>query len=65
MKNVIEKTRPAHVFGGCQESPEKRMGVYIESIMVKMESEVIMGLYRKVLEGGKLGEMNIKYLNTE
>ena len=47
MKKVIEKTRPAHVFGWCQESPEKRTGVFIESIMVKMEFEVTMDLYRK------------------
>ena len=44
MKNVIEK---AHVLGGRQESPEKRTGVFNESIMVKMEFEVTMGLYRK------------------
>ena len=53
------------LFGGCQKSPEKRTVVFIESIMVKMEFEVIMGLYRKVLEGGKWGGMNIKYLNTK
>ena len=47
MKNVIEKTRPAHVFGGCQESPEKIMVVFNKFIMVKMEFEVTMGLYRK------------------
>ena len=47
MKNIIEKTEPAHVLGGRQESPEKRMGVFIESIMVKMEFEVTMGLYGK------------------
>ena len=35
MKKVIEKTRPAHVLGVRQESPEKRTGVFIESIMVK------------------------------
>ena len=44
MKKVIEKTRPAHVLGGCQESPEKRTGVFIESIMVEMEFEVTMGV---------------------
>ena len=47
MKKVIEKTRSAHVLGGRQESPEKRTGVYIEFIMVKMEFEATMGLYRK------------------
>ena len=47
MKNVIDKTQPAHVLGGCQESLEKRTGVFIKSIMVKMEFEVTMGLYRK------------------
>ena len=47
MKKVTERTRPAHVLGVCQESPKKRMGVFIESIMVKMEFEVTMGLYRK------------------
>ena len=47
MKKVIEKTRPAHVLGERQESPEKKTGVFDESIMVKMEFEVIMGLYRK------------------
>ena len=47
MKKVIEKIRPAHVLGDRQESPEKRTGVFIESIMVKMEFEVTMGLYRK------------------
>ena len=47
MKKVFKKSRPAHVLGGCQESPEKRTGVFIESIMVKMEFEVTMGLYRK------------------
>ena len=47
MKKVIKKTRPAHVLGGRQESPEKRTGVFIESIMVKMEFEVTMGLYGK------------------
>ena len=34
MKKVIKKTRPAHVLGGRQASPEKRAGVFIESIMV-------------------------------
>ena len=47
MKKVIKKTRPAHVLGGRQESAEKRTGVFIESIMVKMEFEVTMGLYGK------------------
>ena len=47
MKGVIERTRPAHVLGGRQESPEKRTGVFIKSIMVRMEFEVTMGLYRK------------------
>ena len=45
MKNVIEKTRPAHALGGWYESPEKIMGVFNESIMVKMEFEVTMGVY--------------------
>ena len=47
MKKVIKKTRPAHVLGGRQGSPEKRTVVFIESIMVKMEFEVTMGLYGK------------------
>ena len=47
MKKVIEKTWPPHVLGGQYESPEPRTGVFDESIMVKMEFEVIMGLYRK------------------
>ena len=47
MKNVIEKTRAPHVLGGQYESPEPRTGVFDESIMVKMEFEVTMGLYRK------------------
>ena len=42
MKKVIEKTRSAHVLGGYCESPEKIMGVFNESIMVKMEFEVTM-----------------------
>ena len=46
-EKVIEKTWPAHILIGHQESPEKRMGVFIESIMVQMEFEVSMGLYRK------------------
>ena len=45
MKKVIEKTRSAHVLGGYYESPEKIMGVFNESIMVKMEFEVTMGVY--------------------
>ena len=45
MKKVIEKTRSAHVLGGYCESPEKIMGVFDESIMVKMEFEVTMGVY--------------------
>ena len=47
MKKVIKKTQPAHVLGVRKESPEKRTGVFFESIMVKMEFEVTMGLYRK------------------
>ena len=47
MKKVIKKTQPAHILGGCQESPVKRTGVFIGSIMVKMEFEVTMGLYGK------------------
>ena len=47
MKKVIEKTRPPHVSGGQDESAEPRTGVCDESIMVKMEFEVIMGLYGK------------------
>ena len=42
MKKVI-----AYVLGERQESPEKRTSVFIKSIMVKMEFEVTMGLYRK------------------
>ena len=45
MKNVIEKAWPAHVLGRQYESPEKIMGVFNESIMVKMEFEVTMGVY--------------------
>ena len=47
MKKVMTKTRPAHILAGRQESPVKRTGVFIESMMVKMEFEVTMGLYRK------------------
>ena len=47
MKKRVKKSRPAHVLGVRQESPEKIMGVFIESNMVKMEFEVTMGLYRK------------------
>ena len=47
MTKVIEKTRAPHVLGAPYESPEKRTGVFNESIMVKMEFEVTMGLYRK------------------
>ena len=47
MKKVSEKTRPAHVLEGRQESPEKKTSVFDESIMVKMEFKVTMGLYRK------------------
>ena len=28
MKKVVKNTRPAHVLGGHQESPEKRTGIY-------------------------------------
>ena len=45
MKKVIEKTRSAQELGGYYESPEKIMGVFNESIMVKMEFEVTMGVY--------------------
>ena len=62
MKNVFGEKRPAHVLGGRQESPETRTCVFIESIMVKMELKVTMGLYRK---GECLIKMNIEYLNTE
>ena len=44
MKEVFEKTRPAHVLGVQYESPEKIMGVYNESIIVKMEFEVTMNV---------------------
>ena len=47
MKNVTEKRWEPHVLGGQYESPEPRTGVFDESIMVKMEFEVTMGLYRK------------------
>ena len=47
MKKVIEKSWPAHVLGGRLQLPEKRTGVFIESIMVKMEFEVTVGLYMK------------------
>ena len=47
MKKLMEKTRPPHVLGGQGESPEPRTGVFDESNMLKMEFEVIMGLYRK------------------
>ena len=43
----MERTLPVRVLEGHRESPERRMGVFIESIMVKMEFEVTMGLYRK------------------
>ena len=42
---VTEKT--PHILVGQYESPEPRMGVFGESIMVKMKFEVTMGLYRK------------------
>ena len=45
MKKCIEKTRPAHALGRWYESPEKIMVVFHESIMVKMEFEVTMGVY--------------------
>ena len=61
MKKVIKRIWPAKVLRGRQESPEKRTGVFTEFIMVKMEFEVTMGLYRK----GACDKMNIKYLNTE
>ena len=44
MKKVFEKTRPAHVLGWYYESPEKIMGVFNESIMVKIKFEVTMGV---------------------
>ena len=47
MEKVIKKTRPAHVLGVRQESPGKKTGIFIESIMVKTEFEVTMGLYGK------------------
>ena len=43
----MERTLPVRVLEGHRESPERRMGVFIESIMVKMEFEVTMGLYGK------------------
>ena len=42
MTEVIEKTRPAHVLGCSMNHQKKRMGVYNESIVVKMEFEVTM-----------------------
>ena len=47
MKNVTEKTWEPHILEGQYESPEPRTDVFDESIMVKMEFEVTMGLYRK------------------
>ena len=47
MKKVIKKSWPAHVLGGRLQLPEKRTGVFIEFIMVKMKFEVTMGLYGK------------------
>ena len=44
MKKVIEKHSPL-----TYESPQPSTGVLDESNMVKMEFEVIMGLYRKGL----------------
>ena len=41
-KKDIEKRRPAHVSAVLYESPEKLMGVFNESVMVKMELEVTM-----------------------
>ena len=48
--------KPAHVFRWYPDTPEKRMCVFDESIMVKMEFEVTMGLYRK---GGVSDILNI------
>ena len=61
----MEKTRPAHVLGGQYETPEKIMGVFNESIMVKMEFEVTMSVCGE--RPGRVGPDNIyiKYLNTE
>ena len=42
--------------------PEKRTGVFNESIMVQMELEVTLGLSRK---GACLIKMNIKILNLK
>ena len=47
MKTVNENPQPPHVFRGHYESPEKKTGVFDESIMDKMELEATMGLYRK------------------
>ena len=46
-EKVMEKTRSAHVLEGQYQSPEPRTGVSDESIMVKIEFEVTMGLYGK------------------
>ena len=42
-KGSLKNTDP-HILGGQYESPEPKTG---ESIMVKMQFEVTMGLYRK------------------
>ena len=49
MKKVTEKTQPAYALGGQYESPEKIMGVFNESSMVKIEFEVTLGACGKAL----------------
>ena len=39
------KIWPPHITGGEYKSPEPRTGVFEESITIKMEFEVTMGLY--------------------
>ena len=49
--NIIRtiKTCPPHVLEGQYESPEPRMGVFDESIMVKIKFEVTMGFYSPII----------------
>ena len=46
MKTVNEKAWSSPGLEGQYQSPEKRTGDFNESIMVKMELEATMGLYR-------------------
>ena len=62
MKTVNENPWPPHVCGGHYESPEKRLGVFDQFIMVKMEFRSYNGF---VWEGGRAAKINRKYLNIE